>query len=87
MNAKQSHRVFVFSFLFISVLVSPVSIASVVACEYTNPRIWMQDLANMGVLYLCNFVGGKKMQMPKALEVEKAFRAFQFSLFIKERNF
>ncbi|OAY61450.1 uncharacterized protein LOC110608526 isoform X2 [Manihot esculenta] len=27
-----------------------------------------QDLANMGVLYLCNFVGGKKMQMPKALE-------------------
>ncbi|XP_043813000.1 uncharacterized protein LOC110615344 isoform X1 [Manihot esculenta] len=27
-----------------------------------------QDIANMGVLYLCNFVGGKKMKMPKALE-------------------
>eukprot|EP00257_Ricinus_communis_P016986 XP_015575314.1 uncharacterized protein LOC8287008 isoform X1 [Ricinus communis] len=27
-----------------------------------------QDLANMGVLYLCNFVGGKKVKMPKALE-------------------
>lgn len=27
-----------------------------------------QDLANMGVLYLCNFVGGKKIQLPKALE-------------------
>ncbi|KAF2302410.1 hypothetical protein GH714_036214 [Hevea brasiliensis] len=27
-----------------------------------------QDLANMGVLYLCNFVGGNKMKMPKALE-------------------
>ncbi|KAJ6721587.1 hypothetical protein OIU85_024657 [Salix viminalis] len=27
-----------------------------------------QDIANMGVMYLCNFVGGKKAKMPKALE-------------------
>ncbi|KAJ4831789.1 hypothetical protein Tsubulata_016999 [Turnera subulata] len=27
-----------------------------------------QDLANMGVLYLCDFVRGKKIEMPKALE-------------------
>ncbi|KAJ6981808.1 hypothetical protein D5086_019729 [Populus alba] len=27
-----------------------------------------QDIANMGVMYLCNFVGGKKVKMPKALE-------------------
>ncbi|XP_065863075.1 uncharacterized protein [Euphorbia lathyris] len=29
-----------------------------------------QDLANMGVLYLCNFVGGKNMKLPKTLEDE-----------------
>ncbi|KAJ6318569.1 hypothetical protein OIU76_014010 [Salix suchowensis] len=27
-----------------------------------------QDIANMGVMYLCNFVGGKNEKMPKALE-------------------
>ncbi|KAJ6430005.1 hypothetical protein OIU84_021423 [Salix udensis] len=27
-----------------------------------------QDIANMGVMYLCNFVGGKNAKMPKALE-------------------
>ncbi|CAK7326980.1 unnamed protein product [Dovyalis caffra] len=27
-----------------------------------------QDIANKGVMYLCNFVGGKKTKMPKALE-------------------
>lgn len=27
-----------------------------------------QDLANVGVLYLCNFVGGKKVKMPEILQ-------------------
>ncbi|CAL5418231.1 unnamed protein product [Camellia sinensis] len=34
-------------------------------CSYI---IWQQDLANLGVLYLCNFVDGRKVKMPEVLQ-------------------
>ena len=32
-------------------------------------QLWQQDFANMGVLYLVNFVDGKKMKMPESFQV------------------
>ena len=31
---------------------------------------YFQELANVGVLYLCNFVDGKQAKMPEDLKVE-----------------